>query len=166
MCIAVPYATASGSDITLILVNYKYIINFSFKSICRMLHALHRSIATADLTLTHYPPRPLRYLTGILFSLLLALAAIWLSHQPALAALGLGALTLAIVAGMLVGNTFYPYFAQRCNPGVMLAKQRLLRIGIILYGFRLTLQQIAGVGISGVLIDVLTLSSTFMLACL
>lgn len=54
-----------------------------------MLHALHRSIATADLTLTHYPPRPLRYLTGILFSLLLALAAIWLSHQPALAALGL-----------------------------------------------------------------------------
>ncbi len=36
---------------------------------------------------------------------------------------------------------------------------------IILYGFRLTFSQIADVGISGIVIDVLTLSSTFMLAC-
>lgn len=103
---------------------------------------------------------------GLLLSLLLALAALWLGTQPAFAALGMGALTLAIVVGMLVGNTVYSRCAERCDPGVMLAKQRLLRVGIILYGFRLTVQQIAGVGISGVLIDVLTLSSTFALASL
>ena len=45
------------------------------------------------------------------------------------------------------------------------AKQYLLRLGIILYGFRLTFSQIADVGISGIIIDVLTLSSTFLLAC-
>ncbi|STM38196.1 inner membrane protein [Escherichia coli] len=33
------------------------------------------------------------------------------------------------------------------------------------YGFRLTFSQIADVGISGIIIDVLTLSSTFLLAC-
>ncbi|WP_348250837.1 putative sulfate exporter family transporter, partial [Salmonella enterica] len=38
-------------------------------------------------------------------------------------------------------------------------------LGIILYGLRLTFSQIADVGISGIVIDVLTLSSTFMLAC-
>ncbi|SFN31895.1 conserved hypothetical integral membrane protein [Izhakiella capsodis] len=40
-----------------------------------------------------------------------------------------------------------------------------MRAGIILYGFRLTFQQILDVGASGILIDILTLSSTFMLAC-
>ena len=45
------------------------------------------------------------------------------------------------------------------------AKQYLLRLGIILYGFRLELSQIADVGISGIIIDALTLSSTFLLAC-
>ncbi|MCX8956520.1 YeiH family putative sulfate export transporter [Erwinia psidii] len=119
----------------------------------------------ADLTLTHSQPHPLRHVTGLLLSLLLATVAIWLGNQPAVAALGLGALTLAIIAGMLAGNTVYARCAERCDPGVMLAKQRLLRLGIILYGLRLTVQQIAGVGISGVLIDVLTLSSTFLLAC-
>lgn len=48
---------------------------------------------------------------------------------------------------------------------VLFAKQYLLRLGIILYGFRLTFSQIADVGISGIIIDVLTLSSTFLLAC-
>ncbi|MGK3384814.1 putative sulfate exporter family transporter, partial [Escherichia coli] len=42
--------------------------------------------------------------------------------------------------------------------GVLFAKQYLLRLGIILYGFRLTFSQIADVGISGIIIDVLTLS--------
>ena len=48
---------------------------------------------------------------------------------------------------------------------VIFAKQHLLRLGIILYGFRLTFSQIADVGVSGIVIDVLTLSSTFMIAC-
>ncbi|EPQ1145685.1 YeiH family putative sulfate export transporter, partial [Citrobacter amalonaticus] len=52
-----------------------------------------------------------------------------------------------------------------CDGGVLFAKQHLLRLGIILYGFRLTFAQIADVGVSGILIDILTLSSTFMLAC-
>ena len=48
---------------------------------------------------------------------------------------------------------------------MIFAKQHLLRLGIILYGFRLTFSQIADVGVSGIAIDVLTLTSTFLLAC-
>ncbi|STT84739.1 membrane protein YeiH [Klebsiella pneumoniae] len=48
---------------------------------------------------------------------------------------------------------------------MIFAKQHLLRLGIILYGFRLTFAQIADVGVIGILIDVLTLSSTFFIAC-
>jgi uncharacterized integral membrane protein (TIGR00698 family) len=63
---------------------------------------------------------------------------------------------------MVVGNTVYPKIWQSCDGGVIFAKQHLLRLGIILYGFRLTFAQIADVGVSGILIDVLTLSSTFL----
>ncbi|WP_338557174.1 YeiH family putative sulfate export transporter [Erwinia sp. E_sp_B04_7] len=106
-----------------------------------------------------------RFVPGLVLALLLAAAATWLGNLPSVAALGLGALTLAIIAGIVAGNTFYSRFAGMCNPGVMLAKQQLLRVGIILYGFRLTFQQIADVGVSGVVIDMLTLGSTFLLAC-
>ncbi|MDO1816942.1 putative sulfate exporter family transporter, partial [Escherichia coli] len=40
----------------------------------------------------------------------------------------------------------------------------LLRAGIILYGFRLTFQQIADVGATGLIIDAIMLSSTFLIA--
>jgi uncharacterized integral membrane protein (TIGR00698 family) len=70
-------------------------------------------------------------------------------------------LTLAILFGMVVGNTVYPKIWQSCDGGVIFAKQHLLRLGIILYGFRLTFSQIADVGVSGIAIDVLTLTSTF-----
>lgn len=65
----------------------------------------------------------------------------------------------------MVGNSVYPRIAVRCDSGIMLTKQRILHAGIMLYGFRLTVQQLTDVGISGVIIDALTLSSTFVLAC-
>src|SRR5688572_29282498 len=83
-------------------------------------------------------------LTGVITAL-----AVWLSDIPALNHLGLSALTLAIVIGMVIGNTVYPAAKPWCEEGVTLAKQRLLRLGIILYGLRLTFAQIADVGATG-----------------
>ena len=45
-----------------------------------------------------------------------------------------------------------------------MAKQRLLRLGVILYGFHLTFQDVARVGMAGVVIDVLVICSTFFMA--
>ncbi len=61
---------------------------------------------------------------------------------PQVAALGLGALTLANVLGIVAGNTFFPRIYHQCDPGIIVAKQKLLRLGIIRYGFRLTFQQL------------------------
>lgn len=119
----------------------------------------------AELILAKTRQVPTQHLPGLLLAAAIAAAAIWLGDRPAIASCGLGALTLAIVVGMLVGNTVWPRLQPLCDPGILLAKQRLLRLGIILYGFRLTFQQIADVGLSGVLIDLLTLCSTFALAC-
>ncbi|WP_337010095.1 YeiH family protein [Pantoea sp. AS142] len=113
---------------------------------------------------SHHPV-PL-WIPGLLLTVVIAGAASWLAQQPVIAALGLGSLTLAIMLGILVGNSIYSPLASRCDNGVLLAKQKLLRLGIILFGFRITLQQIADVGFSGILIDALTLSSTFFMTCL
>jgi uncharacterized integral membrane protein (TIGR00698 family) len=106
-----------------------------------------------------------RYAPGLALSALVAGFALWAGSIPAIAGAGFSALTLAILAGMVIGNTLYPHTAHHCDTGVLFAKQHLLRLGIILYGFRLTFSQIADVGISGIIIDALTLISTFALAC-
>lgn len=114
----------------------------------------------------HFHPIPSsRLLPGLILVGAITAVALWLGNEPAIAKWGLGALTLAILAGMIVGNTLYPKIGSYCGDGVLFAKQKLLRLGIILYGFRLTFSQIAEVGFSGLLIDALVLCSTFTLAC-
>ena len=101
---------------------------------------------------------------GVALALALALAAMELAKLGWLQANGISALTLAIVLGMVVGNTVYPRFAAVGASGVTFSKQSLLRLGIILYGLRLTFQDIGHVGLRGVAIDALVLASTFSLA--
>jgi uncharacterized integral membrane protein (TIGR00698 family) len=106
----------------------------------------------------------LRLLPGLALSAALAAVAIWLGTSGWLQAHGMSALTVAIVLGIVLGNTLYPLVAARSGAGVGFSKQTLLRAGVILYGLRLTLHDIGQVGFSGVLIDALLLSSTFGLA--
>lgn len=118
-----------------------------------------------ELTTHNMQRRPVRQLPGLLISAALVGISLWAGTFPAVAGAGFSVLTLAILLGMIVGNTVYSAISPRCDAGVQFAKQHLLRLGIIFYGFRLTFSQIADVGASGVLIDILTLSSTFLIAC-
>ena len=102
---------------------------------------------------------------GLALSTALALTALYLAQLPWFSQNGLSALTVAIVLGLLLGNTVYPRWAPITTPGVALSKQQLLRTGIVLYGLRLTFQDIAQVGWAGVALDALVLASTFGLAC-
>lgn len=103
-------------------------------------------------------------LPGLLLCAALSAGALMLDRVPWLQAHGLSALTLAIMLGFVVGNTVFPRLVNRCAPGVFYAKQYMLRLGIILYGFRLTFQDMGYVGLAGVLIDALVLTTTFSLA--
>ncbi|GAF57884.1 putative membrane protein YeiH [Psychrobacter sp. JCM 18902] len=76
---------------------------------------------------------------------------------------GLSSLTLAILIGMVLGNTVYPNLAERLSVGVAFAKGQILRLAIMFYGFKLTLTQVSSVGLSAVMSDALVLTSTFLL---
>jgi len=111
-------------------------------------------------------PRLTPLLPGLGLSVLLAFVAMQLCTSRWLAAHGIGALTAAIGLGILAGNTFYPRLAVVAGAGIGFSKQTLLRAGVILYGLRLTLHDVGQVGVAGILIDALVVTSTFMLSVL
>lgn len=107
-----------------------------------------------------------RLLPGLALTAALAAAALALGRFEWLSAHGFSALTLAIVLGIVLGNTLYPRLAHAAGPGVAFSRQSLLRLGVVLYGLRLTVQDIGHVGLAGVAIDAVMLASTFGLAML
>ncbi|KHN50922.1 YeiH family protein [Pectobacterium fontis] len=121
------------------------------------LPATLQTIAPADGAKTRLP--------GLLLVSLITFSLLWLANIPKIAQWGPGALTLAILIGIVLGNSFYPRLHPLCDPGVQWAKQYLLRWGIILYGFRLSFQQVAAVGMNGIAVDVTVVTLTFLLAC-
>ena len=105
------------------------------------------------------------WLPGLALTAAIAALAMQLGRQDWFQARGISALTLSIVLGMLVGNTVYGRVTPVAAAGVGLSKTRLLRLGIVLYGVRLTFQDIGNVGWAGFAIDALVLCSTFGIAC-
>ncbi|QWD68781.1 YeiH family putative sulfate export transporter [Polynucleobacter sp. VK25] len=108
----------------------------------------------------------IKNIPGILFATIVALVAIEMSSRyPSLGKNGLSILTLAILIGIAIGNMpIYKFLISYCGSGINFSKQKVLRLGIILYGFRLTFQDIGDVGIGGIVIDAVMLISTFILA--
>ena len=90
--------------------------------------------------------------------LLLALLALALAHTPVMMALGLSALPLAILLGIAYGN-LAPQ-VERPGDGTVMAfcQQKLLRLGIILFGFNLSFQQIAAVGYQAIVLDAIVIA--------
>ena len=101
---------------------------------------------------------------GLLFAAAIGLASMLLARIPAVESIGMSALPLAIILGIFIGNTFFPRIAGNLGAGVDYSRTMLLRAGIVLFGFRLTFQDILGVGLSGVVIAVLIVASVFLLA--
>ncbi len=106
----------------------------------------------------------LSFATGLLLCGFIALCASALGELKVFQSHGFSVLTVAIVLGMVFGNTWYKNVESKFESGVTFSKQNLLRYGIVLYGFRLTLQDIAGVGLPGIACDMLVLCTTFILA--
>ena len=117
-------------------------------------------------TMNNYFPHN-RHAMGLIVVLIGSLFCLWLNVSLDTWSngriVGLSSLTLAILLGMVLGNTIYPNFSEQLSDGVNFAKGQILRLAIIFYGFKLTLTQVASVGMPAVMIDALVLTSTFLL---
>lgn len=101
---------------------------------------------------------------SVIFFFALALIAFYLSMVPALKNMGLGLLTIAMLLGMLVGNSIPNRMHEALESGMVFSKQKLLRIAVAFYGFRLSVQQIQALGIQAFIIDLILIISTMGLA--
>jgi len=104
------------------------------------------------------------HIPGILFTSLFALASMYLATLEIFRSLSISALIIAIVLGIVYGNTIHHRLPKALHPGITFSLKKLLRVAIVLLGFRITYQQIYGVGIAGFIADAVMLISTFLLA--
>ncbi len=104
----------------------------------------------------------LQLLNGIFFVGLFAGAAYQFSQWHYIALLGISPLIVGIVLGMVYGNTLRLHLPAYWLPGIVYSSKGLLRVAIVLYGFRLTYQDIFIVGFDGVAIATIMLGTTFL----
>lgn len=102
-------------------------------------------------------------LNGILFVALFATAATYISEFAFFKHLGISPLIIGIVLGMFYANTLRNRLPKEWTPGIIFSTKTLLRAAIVFYGFRLTFQSIAEVGIAGIVTSVLVVSLTFVI---
>ena len=102
-------------------------------------------------------------ISGILFVAIFAAAATMLADLPFLKNLGISPLVVGIVLGIFYANTLHNKLPSTWESGITFSGKKILRFAIVFYGFRITFQQIAEVGIEGFLVSLIMLSSTFIL---
>ena len=107
---------------------------------------------------------PLSRLWQLIPPTLAAVLCMYLAALPALARNGVSPLTLAIVLGMALGNTVAAPYLLRIGEGIAFSKGRLLRLGIVLYGFKITWAQLSFAGWPALFADVGVVCGTFALA--
>lgn len=102
-------------------------------------------------------------ISGIIFCAVFALLSYFVCKIDFCIKYNLNSLTLAIIIGMVIGNVLNKYIPENFKEGITFSSKRILRFAIILYGFRITFPQIAQVGLSGLIADIIMLTTTYLL---
>ena len=92
-------------------------------------------------------------LHGILLIALFSCAAFYIADFDFIQKLSFSPLIVGIVLGMLYANSLRNNLPETWVPGIKFCSKQILRLGIILYGFRLTFQSVIAVGTEAIVID-------------
>lgn len=102
-------------------------------------------------------------LPGILLIAIFAGIATALSTLPFFQHLSLSPLIVGILLGITFANTLGRFLPESWRSGLKFCSKRMLRLGIIFFGFRLTLSDVAQVGLSAVAVDAIMVCGTLVL---
>jgi len=103
-----------------------------------------------------------RILQGVLFVALLSAVATFMAEFSVFQQLAISPLIIGIVLGMLFGNSLGKHAPKAWQAGIVFSTKTILRLGIVFYGFRLTFQDVASVGVSGISLSLIVVSTTFV----
>ena len=102
-------------------------------------------------------------INGVVFVAIFAAAATMISDISFVRSLGISPLVIGIVMGIFYANTLHNNTPVEWSSGITFSGKKILRFAIVFYGFRITFQQIAEVGIEGFMVSLIMLSTTFLL---
>ncbi len=100
---------------------------------------------------------------GILLIALFSFAAFYIAEIPIVKSLSLSPLIVGIILGMIYANSLRNKLPETWVPGIKFCTKQILRTGIVLYGFRLTLTQVAAVGVPAVIVDSIIVAGTIFI---
>jgi len=100
---------------------------------------------------------------GLIFVAFFAFIATTISKIPFFSALGISPLVIGIILGIIYANTLAKKVSINLQSGITFSAKKILRFAIVLYGFRLTFQDIATVGLEGFLTSIVMLTTTLLL---
>ena len=105
-------------------------------------------------------------LHGILLIALFSCSAFYIAEFPFIKKLSFRPLIVGIILGMLYANSLRNRLPETWVPGILFCTKQILRTGIVLYGFRLTFQDVVNVGLPAVFIDIIIVTGTLLLGIL
>ena len=105
-------------------------------------------------------------LHGVLLIALFALSAFFIAGFDWVKSLSLSPLIVGIILGMIYANTLRRFMPAEWAPGIKICTKQILRTGIVLYGFRLTIQEVFEIGASALWVDCIVIVGTIFLGLL
>ena len=105
-------------------------------------------------------------LHGILLIALFSFTAFYMAEMPIVKSLSFSPLIVGILLGMVYANSLRNGLPEIWVPGIKFCTKQILRTGIVLYGFRLTLGQVAQVGLPAIVTDLIVVCGTIGLGLL
>ena len=105
-------------------------------------------------------------LHGVLLIVLFSCSAFYIAGFEFVKRLSLSPLIVGIILGMLYANSLRNRLPETWVPGIKLCSKQILRLGVVLYGFRLTFQQVVAIGLPAIAADCLIVAGTLGLGLL
>lgn len=105
-------------------------------------------------------------LHGVLLIVLFSFSAFYIAEFEFVKRLSLSPLIVGIILGMVYANTLRNNLPSTWVPGIKFCSKQILRLGVVLYGFRLTFQQVMEIGLSAIVVDLIIVTGTILLGVL
>ena len=106
------------------------------------------------------------FISGVFLMVLFACTATYIAGFEWVKQLRFSPLIVGIVIGMIYANTLRRHVPAEWGPGITFCSKQVLRFGIVLYGFQVTLGDVLAVGLPALVVDVLVVSLTLVFGVL
>ncbi len=101
-----------------------------------------------------------KYFNGLVLVAVLTILAVYMQNATLFKSLSLSAIIIAILLGMLINNTIG--IKESMEAGIKLCSKKVLRLAIILLGFKLSLLEVSKLGFKAVIIILIVTSVTLI----